>query len=67
MTMQVRNALRLDLKRFLREESGATAIEYALIAACVSIAIAGAVTGLGDTLVDSYYDKAAKALEDARH
>jgi pilus assembly protein Flp/PilA len=52
---------------FLRNESGATAIEYALIAVCVSIAIAGAVTGLGTSLVDNYYNKAAKALEDAGH
>jgi Flp pilus assembly pilin Flp len=38
-----------------------------LIAACVSIAIAGAVTGLGNSLVDNYYNKAAQALEDARN
>jgi pilus assembly protein Flp/PilA len=27
------------LRKFLRDESGATAIEYGLIAACISIAI----------------------------
>jgi pilus assembly protein Flp/PilA len=33
--------------RFLRDDSGATAIEYAMIASGVGVAIAAAVTGLG--------------------
>ena len=36
--------------RFLNDESGATAIEYGLIAAGISIAIIAAVNGLGTTL-----------------
>jgi pilus assembly protein Flp/PilA len=36
--------------RFLNDESGATAIEYGLIAAGISIAIIVAVNGLGTTL-----------------
>ena len=35
---------------FLNNESGATAIEYGLIAAGISIAIIAAVNGLGTTL-----------------
>jgi pilus assembly protein Flp/PilA len=35
---------------FLRNESGATAIEYGLIAAGISIAIIAAVNGLGTQL-----------------
>jgi pilus assembly protein Flp/PilA len=35
---------------FLKNESGATAIEYGLIAAGISIAIIVAVNGLGSTL-----------------
>ena len=35
---------------FLRDESGATAIEYGLIAAGISVAIILAVNGLGTTL-----------------
>ena len=31
---------------FMRDESGATAIEYGLIAACISIAIIAAVKGV---------------------
>ena len=38
------------LKKFLADESGATAIEYGLIAAGISIAIIAAVNGLGTNL-----------------
>ena len=40
--------------RFLTDQSGATAIEYALIAAGISLAIIAAVNGLGTTLNNSY-------------
>ena len=36
--------------RFLKNESGATAIEYGLIAAGIALAISAAVNGLGTTL-----------------
>ena len=36
--------------RFARDESGATAIEYGLIAACISIAIISTLQGLGTNL-----------------
>ncbi len=36
--------------KFLKDESGATAIEYGLIAAGVALAIIAAVNGLGTTL-----------------
>jgi pilus assembly protein Flp/PilA len=38
------------LRAFLRNESGATAIEYGLIAAGVSVAIIAVVNGLGAQL-----------------
>jgi pilus assembly protein Flp/PilA len=38
------------IAKFLRDESGATAIEYGLIAAGISIAIIVAVNGLGSNL-----------------
>jgi pilus assembly protein Flp/PilA len=37
-------------ERFLRDEAGATAIEYGLMAAGISIAIVAAVASLGSTL-----------------
>jgi pilus assembly protein Flp/PilA len=38
------------LKRFAKDESGATAIEYCLIASGLSIVIITAVNGIGSTL-----------------
>jgi pilus assembly protein Flp/PilA len=38
------------IAKFLTDESGATAIEYGLIAAGISLAIIAAVNGLGSTL-----------------
>jgi pilus assembly protein Flp/PilA len=38
------------LARFVKDESGATAIEYGLIAAGISLAIIAAVNGLGSSL-----------------
>jgi pilus assembly protein Flp/PilA len=38
------------LKKFVKDESGATAIEYGLIAAGISVAIIAVVQGLGSKL-----------------
>jgi pilus assembly protein Flp/PilA len=38
------------VSRFVRDESGATAIEYGLIAALISVVIIAAVTALGTSL-----------------
>ena len=38
------------LSRFVRDEAGATAIEYGLIAAGISVVIIGLVYGIGDKL-----------------
>ena len=40
--------------RFLKEESGATAIEYGLIAAGISLAIITVVQGLGTNLFEKF-------------
>ena len=45
------------LREFSRDERGTTAIEYAMIAVGVSVAIIGAVTAVGSALVTNYYDK----------
>ena len=42
------------LKSFLRDESGATAIEYGLIAAGISVAIITVVNGLGSKLAGTF-------------
>jgi pilus assembly protein Flp/PilA len=40
--------------KFFRDQSGATAIEYGLIAAGISLAIIAAVNGLGSTLSTNF-------------
>jgi len=42
------------LARFFRNEDGATAIEYGLIAAGISVAIIATVTGLGTKLNSTF-------------
>ena len=49
------------LKRFLKNEDGATAIEYGLIAALIGVAIIAAVTTVGTNL-DGTFDKVAAKL-----
>ena len=44
------------IKSFLKDESGATAIEYGLIAAGIAIAIITAVNGLGGKLNSNFID-----------
>jgi pilus assembly protein Flp/PilA len=45
--------------RFRDDESGATAIEYAMIAAGVGAFVAATVMGIGTTLKTNFYDKVA--------
>ena len=42
------------LKSFANDESGATAIEYGLIAAGIAVVIIGAVNTLGETLETTF-------------
>lgn len=42
------------ISRFLKDESGATAIEYGLIAAGIAIAIISAVKGVGSALSSKF-------------
>jgi pilus assembly protein Flp/PilA len=48
--------------RFVADERGATAIEYALIASGIAAAIISIVFGLGTTIVNNLYNKVAQAL-----
>jgi pilus assembly protein Flp/PilA len=42
------------IQKFLADQSGATAIEYGLIAAGISLAIIAVVNGLGTSLNDKF-------------
>lgn len=49
------------VKRFIEDESGATAIEYGLIAALIAVALIGGATQLG-TAIDSKFKETATTL-----
>jgi pilus assembly protein Flp/PilA len=46
--------MRVLIARFVRDQSGATAIEYGLIASCIAIAIIAAVKGVGTNLNSTF-------------
>ncbi len=48
------------LRRFLNNERGATAIEYALIAALLGVVVAGAITALGVKLYGTFGNISSK-------
>jgi pilus assembly protein Flp/PilA len=54
--------MRKLLARFFRDESGATAIEYCLIAAGISITIVTIVNGMG-TALNTKYTSVSTALK----
>jgi pilus assembly protein Flp/PilA len=54
--------MKLIIKSFIQDESGATAIEYGLIAAGIAIAIITAVNGLG-TKLSSNFDTISNSLK----
>lgn len=54
-----------DMKRFLRDERGATAMEYALIAGLISILLITGATSIG-TSMNGMYGQVVTALTSAR-
>ena len=50
------------LSRFVKDESGATAIEYGLIAALIAVVIIGAVTAVG-TSINGTFSSVATAVK----
>jgi pilus assembly protein Flp/PilA len=54
--------MRTSIARFVKDEAGATAIEYGLIAAGISVAIITVVTLLGGKLVTTF-EAVAAALQ----
>jgi pilus assembly protein Flp/PilA len=53
--------MRTYLTRLLRDDTGATAIEYGLIAALISVAIIVGVTAVGNNL-ETTFNKVATSL-----
>jgi pilus assembly protein Flp/PilA len=56
--------MRNFIQRFARDESGATAIEYALIAALIAVGIAVAAGALG-TEISNLFDRVGTELQSA--
>jgi len=52
------------LMKFLKEEEGATAVEYGLMVALIAVVIIVAVTLLGGTLAN-IFERVAENIEDA--
>jgi len=50
--------------RFIKDESGATAIEYGLIAALISVALIAGAKAIG-TELDAKFNEVSSALEQA--
>jgi len=48
--------------RFLADDSGATAIEYAMVAAGVGVAVAAAINLLGQNVYQSFFAKIAASF-----
>jgi pilus assembly protein Flp/PilA len=51
---ELQEHLMSKIKTFIRDESGATAIEYGLIAALIGVAIIGGVRALGTRLSSTF-------------
>jgi Flp pilus assembly pilin Flp len=62
ITSRLRSTMALMRQCLVADDRGATAIEYALIAAGVGAAIAATVFGFGSELKTTFYDKIAALL-----
>lgn len=49
--------------RFLTNESGTTAIEYALMAGCIAVVIIGTVNTVGSQISATFYTKISAAFK----
>ena len=52
------------MSRFIKDESGATAIEYGLIAALIAVALIGGASAIGTSL-DAKFDNVAERINGA--
>lgn len=59
----VRRRMLRALARFGRDERGATAIEYGMLAVGVACAVAATVYGVGKSLNTNFYEKVNEAVK----
>jgi pilus assembly protein Flp/PilA len=62
MSTAARFSIRNSMRRFLADRAGASAIEYAMIASGIAVAIAATVMGLG-TNVEGLYSSVSSSLK----
>ena len=62
MFSSTRELMGVSVRRFVRDESGATAIEYAMIASGIAVAIATTIASLGSN-VKGLYSSVATAMQ----
>lgn len=55
--------LRTTIRHFARDDSGATAIEYALVGAGIAGVIAGIVYTLGNTIKTTFFEVVSTGLQ----
>ena len=56
---KIRSIITPACARFIADERGATAIEYAMIAGSICVAVAATVFGVGSQLKTNFYDRVA--------
>jgi pilus assembly protein Flp/PilA len=57
------NPMRATIRRFQKDRSGATAIEYGLIAALISLAILTGVGSAGNSIASLWNDNANEVVD----
>jgi pilus assembly protein Flp/PilA len=63
MSKNLSSSIIASMVRFARDERGATAIEYALVASGIAVAIASTVVTLGSAVKTNLYGNVATALK----
>ena len=63
MLKNLSSPIATSVVRFMRDERGATAIEYALVASGIAVAIASTVVSLGSAVKNNLYGNVAAALK----
>ena len=63
MLQNLSSPIMASVVRFMRDESGATAIEYALVASGIAVAIASTVVSLGSAVKNNLYGNILSAMK----
>jgi pilus assembly protein Flp/PilA len=59
-------SLKMSLRRFIRDESGATAVEYGLLTALISVAMMATLNAFGADLSDTFSTVSTQLADDIK-